>query len=129
MGVFRLAKVIASLPGTLIRDTFYAVRTGAGYDLYLSDATGTVAHPLNSGGAAEETFETVSKNLSAEDAVLNYTSDVLTSIVYANGITKTFSYTADGLSTVVLSGSVPGGISLTKTLSYTSGTLTGVSYS
>lgn len=47
MGVFRLAKVIASLPGSLIRDTFYAVRTGAGFNLFLSDATGTVAHPLN----------------------------------------------------------------------------------
>lgn len=53
MAVFRLAKVIASLPGTLIRDTLYAVRAGAGFDLYLSDATGNVAHPLNVGGATE----------------------------------------------------------------------------
>lgn len=40
-------KEVASLPGTLAPDTLYFVRTGAGFDLYLTDNTGTTAHKLN----------------------------------------------------------------------------------
>lgn len=47
MGVIRFKKVIANLPAQLEPDTVYAVRTGAGFDLYISDATGSVAHALN----------------------------------------------------------------------------------
>jgi hypothetical protein len=50
MAVFRAHKVVAALPGTLTPDTVYAVRTGAGFDLYISDATGSVAHKINSSG-------------------------------------------------------------------------------
>ncbi len=81
------------------------------------------------GGSAVETFETVSKNLSSNDATLNYTEGVLTSISYAGGIVKTFSYGPDGLASITLSGPTPGGIDLTKTLVYSSGVLTGISYS
>jgi hypothetical protein len=80
-------------------------------------------------GASADTFETVSKNLSSEDATLHYTGDLLTSIAYSNGITKTFAYGPDGLSTVTLSGAVPGGIDLVKTLVYSAGNLVGVTYS
>lgn len=48
MGVIRFKKVIANLPAQLEPDAVYAVRTGAGFDLYISDATGSVAHGLNS---------------------------------------------------------------------------------
>lgn len=82
----------------------------------------------NSASSAS-TFETVSKNLDASGATLNYTGDNLTSIEYANGITKTLNYTGDNLTSVVLSGSTPAGIDLTKTLSYTGDNLTGVVYS
>ena len=81
-----------------------------------------------SGGIADS-FETVSKNLDASGATLNYTGEQLDSIDYANGITKTFNYTGDNLTSVVLSGSTPSGIDLTKTLSYTGDNLTGVAYS
>lgn len=87
------------------------------------------ADTLPGGGSAATTFETVAKNLAAQDFTLNYAGEVLTSIVYASGITKTFTYGPDGLATVVLSGSVPGGVELTKTLTYTGGVLTGVAYS
>lgn len=40
-------KVVASLPGTLEPDAVYAVRVGDGFDLYISDSTGSVAHRLN----------------------------------------------------------------------------------
>lgn len=51
MSVFRLAKVVSALPGTLTADTLYLVRAGTGFDFYVSDSTGTVAHALNSAGA------------------------------------------------------------------------------
>lgn len=80
-------------------------------------------------GSSADTFETVSKNLDASNATLNYSGSTLTSIDYANGITKTLNYTGSTLTSVVLSGSTPSGISLTKTLNYTGSTLTGVTYS
>ena len=82
----------------------------------------------NSGSSAD-TFETVAKNLDASNATLNYSGSTLTSIDYANGITKTLNYTGSTLTSVVLSGSTPSGISLTKTLNYTGSSLTGVTYS
>jgi hypothetical protein len=81
------------------------------------------------GGGLAASFESVSKNLSAENAVLTYTGGNLTSIAYANGITKTLNYTSGRLTSIVLSGATPGGIDLTKTLSYTGSNLTGIAYS
>lgn len=78
------------------------------------------------GPAAPETFETISKNLDASNATLVYTGDTLTSVIYANGITKTFTEGPDGLASVRLTGA---GVDLTKTFNYTSGQLVGVTYS
>lgn len=47
MSVLGAAKVVGSLPGTLVPDTIYAVRTGVGFSLFVSDSTGSVAHPVN----------------------------------------------------------------------------------
>ena len=47
MSKLRLEKVIGDVPGTLAPDCVYAVRAGAGYDLRVSDMTGTIAHKLN----------------------------------------------------------------------------------
>jgi hypothetical protein len=74
-------------------------------------------------------FETVAKNLSASGSTFAYTGDQLTSITYANGVIKTFTYGADGLSTITLSGDTPNGIALVKTLVYTAGNLTSITYS
>lgn len=43
-------KVVAALPDPLEPDALYAVRVGAGFDLYVSDATGAIAHRLNGTG-------------------------------------------------------------------------------
>ncbi|WP_394424747.1 hypothetical protein [Vreelandella stevensii] len=51
MAKFRAEKVVASLPDVLAPDTVYYVRTGEGFDLYVSDATGAAAHPLNADAA------------------------------------------------------------------------------
>lgn len=81
------------------------------------------------GGGLSATFETVSKNLPATGGVLAYGPDGLASITYASGIVKTLAYSPDGLASVTLSGNTPSGIALVKTLTYTSGELTGFSYS
>ncbi|MGL4233169.1 MAG: hypothetical protein ACRDAM_15735 [Casimicrobium sp.] len=47
MAVVRFAKEVSVLPGVLVANCLYLVRTGAGFDLYCSDSTGSVAHPLN----------------------------------------------------------------------------------
>ena len=81
----------------------------------------------------QETFETVSRNLKSYSAVLNYTGDVLTSMVYTvpavGTITKTLSYSSGRLVAVILSGDTPLGITLTKALTYTGDALTGIAYS
>lgn len=84
------------------------------------------------GGTLGDSFETVSKNLSAYPFTLNYTGAELTSIVYDTGagnITKTFGYTLGVLTTITLSGATPSGIDLVKTLLYSGGQLTGATYS
>ena len=40
-------KVVSSLPVTLEPDSLYAVRIGTGFDLYVTNSTGTVAHLIN----------------------------------------------------------------------------------
>lgn len=46
-------KVVSALPGTLTPNAVYAVRVGVGFDLYMSDSTGSVAHKINSGSPPE----------------------------------------------------------------------------
>ena len=83
-------------------------------------------------GSGQDTFETVSKNISAYPATLAYSGGNLSTITYDLGsglsIVKTLAYTGGNLTSVTLSGNTPGGIALTKTLTYTGSDLTGVSY-
>lgn len=74
-------------------------------------------------------FETISNNLQSYDSTLNYdVNGDITDIVYSNGITKTFGYSGGDIVTVTLSGSTPSGINLVKTLTYTSGDVTAITY-
>ena len=52
MVVFRPEKVLGGLPSTLTPNAIYFVRVGAGIMIYVADATGSVAYPINqeSGG-------------------------------------------------------------------------------
>jgi hypothetical protein len=87
--------------------------------------------PTNEAAFVQQSFETISKNLKASDYELTYNgAGDLTVITYANGIIKTLGYLGSGdLGTIALSGATPGGIDLVKTLLYTDGNLTSVSYS
>lgn len=109
----------------LVQSKVEGVKTSRGG---LSRATAdTLYTPLGAG--LETTFETVSANLPSSNATLNYNvGGDITSIVYSNGVTKTFNYTGTDITSIVLSGSTPSGISLTKTLTYSSGDVTGIAY-
>jgi hypothetical protein len=47
MAVIRFAKVVSNLPAVLNSDTVYLVRKNDGFDLYVSDTTGSIAYPIN----------------------------------------------------------------------------------
>ena len=81
MAIFRIEKNIATLPGTLTADTVYAVRAGAGFDLYITESTASVAYKVNTADLVET------------GSALTYTSGVLTRIDYESGNYKMFSYT------------------------------------
>lgn len=78
---------------------------------------------------ASNTFETVSKNLAASNYTFTFVDGDLVSLTYANGITKTLNYSGEGLASVTLSGATPGGIELTKTLTYSGGDPVSATYS
>lgn len=48
MSEFKAEKVVSSLPDPLEPDTVYYVRSGVGFDLFVSDTTGSVAYKVNS---------------------------------------------------------------------------------
>jgi len=50
MVVFRPEKVLGGLPSTLTPNAIYFVRVGAGIMIYVADATGSVAYPINQEG-------------------------------------------------------------------------------
>jgi len=92
----------------------------------------TFGYKGDTGDSWQQTFETVSKNLSTYSAAFTYTLGVLTSITYTLGastIVKNFTYTAGVLTSITLSGDTPAGIATTKTLGYTGDDLTSINYS
>ena len=48
MSDFKIYKERSTVPSNISSDSMYAVRTGPGFDLYLSDTTGSVAYKINS---------------------------------------------------------------------------------
>jgi hypothetical protein len=96
----------------------------------IQPATGPKGDPGEDGqGGLADSFETVAANLDASGAMFSYAGDTLASITYANGVSKLFTYGPDGLASVTLSGAIPDGIATIKTLNYTGGNLTSLSYS
>ena len=80
-------------------------------------------------------FEGISKNLNNYDSHTippTFSSGKILTITYITpdgNIVKTFSYNSDGtINTIVLSGSVPTGIPLTKTFYWSGGTYAGATY-
>lgn len=80
MSILKARKEVAVLPSVLEADTIYVIRAGAGFDLYISDNTGAIAHKLNGCATA------------LTSPVFAYTNGVLSGITYTDGSFKTFSY-------------------------------------
>lgn len=86
----------------------------------------------SSTSSSATSFESVSQNLSAYNSTIAYSGDNVVTVTYSTpggSIVKTFNYTGDDITSIVLSGAIPSGIATTKTLTYTSGNVTGVAYS
>lgn len=60
MSIIKHHKVVAALPGTLEADSIYCVRAGTGFDIYVTNSSGTVvAYPLNKSALAVATLPDV----------------------------------------------------------------------
>lgn len=104
-------KEVAALPATLTPNTIYAVRRGTGFDLYISDSTGLIAHKLNN------------TDDPLKSPVMTYTTGLLTGITYADGTTKVLSYTGGQLMQI---DQLRGGVTTRKTFAYAGGVLSSV---
>lgn len=82
--------------------------------------------------AAIATFENISRNAYSWPATKTYSNGRLATTVYTTNdgtITKTLNYDTSGaITSIVLSGDVPVGVSTTKTLTYLNGLVTGQAY-
>jgi hypothetical protein len=62
MGILKLEKIVSTLPVTLEPNVQYFVRVGEGFDLYVSDSTGAIAHKIN-----QPNLETIVLQLTAPE--------------------------------------------------------------
>jgi len=107
-------KEVSALPATLTPDTIYAVRRGTGFDLYISDSTGLIAHKVNN------------TDDPLKSPTFTYGSGgELVRIDYSDGTAKAFTYSAGVLTQIV---QTLGPLTVkTKTFTYNSGgQLTGI---
>jgi hypothetical protein len=104
-------KEIAALPPTLDPNCIYAIRVGAGCDLYISDSTGQIAHKVNN------------TDDPLKSPVMTYTSGQLTGITYADGTTKVLSYTSGQLTQI---DQLRNGLTTRKTFAYSGGVLSSI---
>jgi hypothetical protein len=104
-------KEVAALPATLIANTIYAVRRGTGFDLYITDSSGLIAHKLNNSDDP------------LKSPVFTYVSGKITGISYEDGSTKVLSYTGDQLSQIDL---LRNGLTTRKTFAYSGGVLSSI---
>lgn len=110
MATVKHHKVVASLPAELEADALYLVRSGSGFDLYVTNHSGMiVAYPLNAPSAAASFFGLVTVTASAtgqtEFAIPGgYTPGAI--VVFLNGASLAPAhYTAtDGAAVVLASG-------------------------
>ena len=54
MSDLKLYKEIVSVPNYFGSDSIYAIRTGPGFDLYMTDTTGSVAYKINNTNVSSE---------------------------------------------------------------------------
>ncbi|MGM0517893.1 MAG: hypothetical protein ACQER6_09870 [Pseudomonadota bacterium] len=125
MAKYRAEKVVSSLPDPLEPDTVYYVRTGDGFDMYVSDATGSVAHALNlpeeSGGGGGDIVLLQTVEITSPVAAVDITGLDLSEFGYVkveydlyinSGLDETFNF-------IVLQSSDDNGVTFATTDYYT----------
>lgn len=71
MSDLKIYKEIGSVPNTFGSDSIYAVRTGPGFDLFMTDTTGSVAYKINSETSAMKIAEDTSDFTAAFNAAIS----------------------------------------------------------
>ena len=67
MALISIYKVVSSVPASLEANAVYLVRTGTGFDLYVSDSTGSIAYQINSsGGGSSEVVDDTTPQLGGD---------------------------------------------------------------
>jgi len=84
-------------------------------------------------GELQDTFETFSKNLRSYNFTIEYTDNRVTKLIYTSPvgiIEKLLTYNAQNeLTAITLSGAIPLGVALQKTITYENGKLKTITYS
>jgi hypothetical protein len=101
-------KEVSALPGTLVANTIYAIRRSTGFDLYITDNTGLIAHKINN------------TDDPLKSPVFTHTTGKLTGVSYSDGSTKVLSYTGELLTKVDL---LRNSITTRKVFTYSGDTL------
>lgn len=82
--IFKAYKVVSSLPDPLEPNAIYAVRVGEGFNLYVSDSTGSIAHKINS---LSDTFNNyLNQSYLGDYQVGNYYTNAI--LAYANSTSQ-----------------------------------------
>lgn len=106
-----LRKEISALPVILSPSTIYAVRRGVGFDLYVSDNTGTIAHKVNN---------TDDPSISP---IFTYSAGLLTGITYSDGTIKILTYVSGQLTQI---DRIKTGVTTRKMFIYANGALASI---
>lgn len=102
MAALAINKVVSSLPGTLAANTVYYVRVGTGFDMYVTNSTGTiVAYAMNAAGEGTFTGGTLTSPLNeAPSATIASAATVDVGAASGNTITITGTTTITSFGTI-----------------------------
>jgi hypothetical protein len=98
---------------------------------YIGTAQDLENQILNLYAITKEQWETISNNLKSYPYTITYSGNNIQQITYttlSTPIIKTFNYTGNKLTSIVLSGNIPIDIPTTKVLTYTGNNVTSVIY-
>lgn len=132
-GSYKLQDDQARQDITSLQNSLNSLLTDNATDTELSNVVANLQNQIdNISTGATESFETILKNHLAWNVSYTYSNGLVATKVLSNGtdtITATYNYTNNDLTSIVLSGDVPTGISTTKTINYSNGQIIGILYS
>lgn len=85
-------KELSTLPQTLEANAFYAVRVGVGFDLYLTNGLGQIAHKINSSSTLNDLTDVDTTNSVINDILVNTQEGLWESKPYLGDMSEFLSY-------------------------------------